>query len=162
MVRFLLRVGGTALVLGVLVAPGSLAGSAAQSRTFTVSTRSSAWLDTGLKIRAGTTAQIVVTGGNGTCHPGATGCPRRPEGAGYFCRQTAAGEVYPNGPAGPNVSYGAVAGRVGATGKPFRVGRRASARGPGELYLVYNDCGPPAGYRDNRGSWTVRVTGDFS
>jgi hypothetical protein len=146
-------------MLGILAAPGSLATSAPPSHTFTVSTRTPAWHDTGLYIRTGTTAQIVVTGGNGTCHVDAPGCPRDPGGAGFFCTRTAKGEVYPNGPAGPHVPYGAVAGRVGPHGKPFLVGLRVSVRGAGELYLVYNDCDPPAAYRDNVGAWKVSVTG---
>jgi len=76
---------------------------------------------------------------------------------------TADGKPYPPGPAGPNVTYGAVVGRVGS-GKPFLVGAHASAPGPGELYLVYNDCEPPSAehprgaYGDNDGAWTVSVT----
>jgi hypothetical protein len=157
--RFLRRLGGTAFILGMLVTPASLATSAARTHTFTLSTKTPAWLNTGLNIPAGTTAQIVVTGGNGTCHAGARGCPKNPAGAGFLCNHTAMGLVYRNGPAGPHVPYGAVAGRVGPHGKPFLVGHHVGVKGPGELYLVYNDCAPPAAYRDNRGAWTVRVTG---
>ena len=149
-------------MLAMLASPGSLASSAPRSHTFTVSARIPVWHNTRLYIRAGTMAQIAVTRGNGTCHAGAPGCPRNPAGAGFLCSDTAMGEVYRNGPAGPRVPYGAVAGRVGPHGKPFLVGQHAAAPGPGELYLVYNDCAPPAAYRDNMGAWTVEVKGDFS
>jgi hypothetical protein len=158
LVRFLRTVGGTAFILGMLAAPGSLAGTASRSYTFTVSALTPAWHNTGVNIRAGTMAQIAVISGNGTCHAGAPGCPRNPAGAGFFCSHTAMGEVYRNGPAGPHVPYGAVAGRVGPHGKPFLVGHHVGVKGPGVLYLVYNDCAPPAAYRDNAGAWTVRVT----
>jgi hypothetical protein len=157
LVRFLRGVAGTAITLGFLTALCSAANSA-PGHTFTVSARNPAWQDTRLYIRRGMNARVVVTGGNGTCHPGAPGCPRKPEGAGFLCSKTALGQTYPNGPAGAQVPYGAVAGRIGPRGKPFLIGRHVTVTGPGELYLVYNDCEPPAAYRDNRGAWTVSVT----
>ncbi len=47
--------------------------------------------------------------------------------------------------------------KVGS-GAAFVIGSRGTATGPGELYVIYNDCIPPQGYADNSGSFRVEVT----
>jgi hypothetical protein len=128
------------------------------TKTLTLSTGSPVYLDTGVDLAKGASATISVKG-NGTCHAGGGfPCPDpgSPNGAGPLC----AAYSVPPGPAGPNVPFGAVAGRVGNAGTPFLIGAGKTVAGPGELFLVYNDCEPPTGYSDNAGSFKVSVTYD--
>ena len=133
------------------------------TKSFTVPALSSSWLDTGLYVQAGKTATINVTGGDATCHAGgAVDCPLgNPSGVGYTCENNPVVGAVPPGPAGPLVPYGALAGRVGASGAGFLVGSSRTASGPGELSLIFNDCEPPLGYSDNAGSFSVAVAGEF-
>lgn len=160
--------GATAILAAIVVVPPLAAGArvgdatarAAKTvtKTLTLGTSSPVFRDTGVKLAKGASATISVTG-DGTCHaPSASDCPTGPNGAGFTCASNPIAGPVPPGPAGPDVPYGAVAGRVGKHGKPFLIGKGRSAAGPGELYLVYNDCDPPAGYGDNGGSFRVSIT----
>src|SRR5262249_43720478 len=121
---------------------------------FTLNTTSSAWVDTGIAIPAGGVATLAVTG-NGRCGSLSDCPPRSPLGSGVTCAARTLGSL-PAGPGGGAIPYGAVAARVGTSGKPFQVGASGTVNGPGELFLLYNDC---AGYyADNSGSFTVTVT----
>ena len=137
------------------------AGSAAAktvTRTFTISASTSSFVSTGIKVPS-TGVTIKVTG-DGTCHvPSADDCPVGPTGAGFKCSENphAQPSGSPPGPAGDDVPYGQIAGRIGS-GKPFGVGTGRQVRGSGVLSLVYNDCGAPQGYSDNGGSFQVTVT----
>ena len=131
----------------------SLAATSDVTRTFTLSASSRAWVDTGIEIPAGGSARLAVSG-NAKCGPG-TDCPAgSPLGAGHTCASRSLGPLPPG--AAPDVNYGAVGGRVGRNGTPFMVGRGTTVKGPGILYLVYEDC---AGYYgDNSGAFAVAVT----
>ncbi len=130
----------------------SLAAAGEVTRTFTLSASSGAWVDTGIDIPAGGSARLAVSG-NAKCGPGSD-CPAgSPLGAGRTCANRSLGPLKPG--AAPDVYYGAVGGRVG-NGTPFMVGRGTTVKGPGVLYLVYEDC---AGYYgDNSGAFAVAVT----
>jgi hypothetical protein len=153
----LLAVGGLTVALAV-TAPGAAWG-AVELGTFTVPASSPNWLDTGLNLSAGASDTLSVAG-NGTCHVGgASDCPvGNPHGAGFTCAGSPFGN-FPPGPAGPTIPYGALAGKINANGTPFLVGPGVTVTGPGELFLVFNDCNPPMGYSDNAGSYAVSVSG---
>jgi hypothetical protein len=146
-----------ALLVVAVATPGAV-----ETRTLTVAANSPNWLDTGLSLSAGASATLAATG-DGTCHAGgASDCPvGNPNGVGFTCASNPIVGSVPPGPAGPNVPYGALAGKVGTSGTPFLVGAGKTVGGSGELFLVYNDCDPPSGYSDNAGTFTVKVTGDF-
>ena len=155
----LIRIGRSALLgAAVMIAAVALPASAAQAtQTFTVSASSSEWIDTGVSIPAGSSA-VLTAAGDGTCHAGGSvDCPvGNPNGAGILCADSRVGDL-PPGPAGPAFPYGALAAKVGAGGTPFLIGSSKSVAGPGELFLVFNDCNPPSGYSDNPGSYRVNV-----
>lgn len=136
------------------IGPASAA-AATTTTTVTLSATSEEFIDTGAKLANGTSASITVTG-DGTCHTGGSSdCPGGPAGAGTTCANRELGALEP-GPAGPEVPYGSVAGKIGAEGAPFFIGAGKTVTGPGELYVVYNDC---AGYYgDNEGSFEVTIT----
>jgi hypothetical protein len=153
---------GVLLGLGlalVLASSSAQAAPAGPTRTFTVLASSSEWLYTGVDLPTGASATLSATG-NGTCHAGgASDCPVGvPNGAGYTCAGSPFGS-FRSGPAGPAFPYGALAAKVGPDGTPFLLGSGTTAGGPGEVYLVFNDCNPPEGYSDNSGAYTVTVVG---
>jgi hypothetical protein len=138
------------------IGPASAAATTT-TKTVTLSATSEEFLDTGVDLANGATASITVTG-DGTCHYGDTSsdCPGGPSGAGITCADNPFEPGDPAGPAGEEVPYGSVAGRIGSEGKPFFIGAAKTVTGPGELYVVYNDC---AGhYGDNEGSFEVTIT----
>ncbi len=157
-------VGMALLLVSVTAAFVSSAAAPAKSSTirkFVISALRSQWRDTGLLIKDGASASIHISSSDATCHtPSASDCPVG-KSAGYTCSDNPVVGNVPPGPAGDAIPYGVLAGKVGANGKPFAVPSGATASGPGELYLVYNDCSAPAGYGDNGGSVSVYVTGDF-
>jgi hypothetical protein len=114
---------------------------------------SSKWVNTHVSLAAGASVSFEVSG-NASCGT-PPDCPSgRVSGADVTCANRALGPL-PPGPAGPNVDYGVMAGKVGRSGRPFQIGQLTHATGPGTLYLVYNDCG--GGYSDNSGHFTVTV-----
>jgi len=126
--------------------------NALEPRTFVLQATSDAWVDTGITIPKGGSVLVTVSG-NAKCGPG-TDCPAgNPLGAGHTCADRTLGRLAP-GPA-PDVFYGAVGGRLGAKGTPFMIGASNTVRGPGLLFLVYEDC--KGYYGDNSGSFDVRV-----
>jgi hypothetical protein len=129
--------------------------AAGANTTVTLDARNPNFLDTHVALAAGETVSITASG-NGTCQAGNHyyACPGGPAGSGIKCANVGAG--YGPGPAGANVPIGAVAAKVGS-GTPFFVGHAGTATGPGELYVIYNDCIPPEGYADNAGSFTVTI-----
>ncbi len=132
------------------------AAAGARTHTLHLDARNSRFSDTGVALAAGQKAIITATG-NGTCQAGSHyyACPGGPNGSGIECANVGAG--FGPGPAGPNVPIGVVAGRVGS-GTPFVIGSRGTATGPGEVFIIYNDCIPPKGYADNAGSFQVKIT----
>jgi len=147
------RLGFAAALCGA-VALATGAGSLADTVSFTLNTTSSAWVDTGIAIPAGGVATLAVTG-NGRCGSLSDCPPGDPLGSRVTCAARTLGSLLA-GPGGADIAYGAVAARVGSSGKPFQIGASGSASGPGELFLLYNDC---AGYyADNGGSFTVTVS----
>jgi hypothetical protein len=125
-----------------------------KTQTVTLSATSEEWTDTGIELGKGQQATITVSG-EGTCHEGgAADCPGGPVGAGYLCSENPALGPLPPGPAGEAVPYGAVAGKLGE-GAPFEVGAGKTVKGPGELYLLYNDC--DGYYGDNAGSFEATI-----
>jgi hypothetical protein len=138
----------TCLMLALPVAAGA-------NTTVTLDARNPNFLDTHVALAAGETVSITASG-NGTCQAGDHyyACPGGPDGSGILCANVGGG--FGPGPAGANVPIGAVAAKVGS-GTPFFVGHAGTATGPGELYVIYNDCIPPEGYEDNAGSFTVTI-----
>jgi hypothetical protein len=57
----------------------------------------------------------------------------------------------------PELPYGALVGKVGSTGRPFKVGRLSQVAMKEEIFLAIND----ADYSDNIGSYTVRLSSDL-
>ena len=156
------RVDVALLAVGVvaLLAIGSAPASGPSTRKFVIPALRAQWRDTGLLIKAGASAKVTLTGGDATCHtPSASDCPVG-KSAGYTCSTNPVVGPEQPGPAGDAIPYGDLAGKVGVNGKPFAIKGSASARGPGALYLVYNDCA--TAYGDNGGSYQVDVTGDFN
>jgi len=147
-------------VLALLLAPTKSPGANA-SKTVDISASNTEWTRVA-KIKKGGTAHVKVLGGDATCHVGgASDCPiGNPRGSGQLC--SAAGpngdQNYRPGPAGPDIPYGGLAGRLTPPkGKPhtFAFGAAKQVHGPGVLELVFNDCLPPDGYGDNAGSFQV-------
>jgi hypothetical protein len=142
-VLLLLGLGGR---IGLL---SSAQAAASDTTTVTLATTNSSFVDTGVNLPAGATATMTATG-DGTCNDsGTSDCPPGDASGTATCADI----DFPAGPAGPDINYGAIAGRVGS-GAPFAVGDAGTAKGPGELYLVYNDCY----YGDNAGSYQVTIT----
>jgi hypothetical protein len=142
------------LVILVVAGAGAAPAGAVDTTTVTVDTLQTSFQSTGITLGEGETVKLVAKG-DGTCHAGGAGdCPiGDASGVGATC-----GGFEP-GPAGPDIPYGAVAGRLGADGKGFLVGEKATVTGPGELFLVYNDCNPTkGGYSDNAGSFQVTIS----
>ena len=139
------------LVFSVGASSGGRAASAGGTKTFRLAATSAAWVNT--RIRIPVSGAKVTVAGNAKCGPG-TDCPAgSPLGAGHTCGARALGALNP-GPA-PDTNYGAVAGRLDPSGKPFMIGASKTVKGPGILYLVYEDC---AGYYgDNSGTFNVTV-----
>ena len=135
------------------VLASSAPGGGERSRSFTLPASSGAWTNTGIEIPASGSVRMTVSG-NAKCGPG-TDCPTgNPLGAGRTCAGRSLGALAPG--VAPAVNYGAVGARVGLGGTPFMVGANRTVKGPGVLYLVYEDC---AGYYgDNSGSFKVKVT----
>ncbi len=148
---------GLVAVSGLLVA-GAASGSGAGGQTFTVQAADFNWLSTGLTLAAGETVTLTLAG-DGTCSSGGTSdCPIG-HSAGYLCSKNPVIGPQPPGPAGDAIPYGAVAGRLGTSGTPFLVKDGTTVTGPGELFLIFNDCNAPDGYGDNAGSMTITVNG---
>jgi hypothetical protein len=153
-----LRLATAAFVLAAIpLVFAPVAGAPDTTHTYTVSATSSKWIDTGLALNAREEVQLRASG-DGTCHdPPDSDCPGGPAGSGLRCSDRGV----PPGPAGNEVPFGAVAGRLVTTtgSKRFLVGRGKTVSGPGKLELVYNDCWPAGGgYSDNAGSFTVTAT----
>jgi hypothetical protein len=127
--------------------------AALAAKTVTVAATNDAWIDTGVHLSAGQHATLTVSG-DASCGPGSD-CPAgSTTGAGTTCAGRTLGPL-PPGPA-PNVNYGAIGARLGSSGAAVMVGSKLTVTGPGELYVVYEDC---AGYyNDNSGSFTVQIT----
>lgn len=130
-----------------------------------VSARSATWVDTGISLESGQSATIKVVSGNGTCHvPDDYGCvtgQSQRVGSTPLCSDMSDQVA---GPAGPNIPWGAIVARIGATGRPFLIGAGVTVHGEGHVYLIYNDCGTGpvgSGYRDNGGAFTVSVETGF-
>ena len=125
-----------------------------------VSATSASWVNTGVSVESGQSATLKVVSGNGTCHvPDAYGCVTgQPQRASSSLCSDLGDQVA--GPAGADIPWGAMVGRIGATGRPFLIGHGVTLRGQGDVYLIYNDCGTGpvgSGYRDNAGAFTVSV-----
>jgi hypothetical protein len=125
-----------------------------------VSATSASWVNTGVSVDSGQSATLKVVSGNGTCHvPDAYGCVtgQSQRASSSLCSDL--GDQVA-GPAGADIPWGAMVGRIGAAGRPFLIGHGVTARGEGDVYLIYNDCGTGpvgSGYRDNAGAFTVSV-----
>jgi hypothetical protein len=154
--RRLIALAAALTLLSLLGASGARAETV--TKTLEITAANYTWVNTGVELSAGATASVTVTG-NGTCHVGgAVDCPFGPVGAGYLCSQNPIVGPAPPGPAGADVPYGAMAGKIGEGGTPFDIGAGKTVSGPGVLYMVYNDCNAPLGYGDNAGSFQVTIT----
>ncbi len=149
-------------LLAVLCLAGGLASAGRPSPksprifSFGIDAKQSTFTNTPITLAKLDTAEITVTG-DGTCHaPSASDCPPGPDGAGNTCAHNPVAGPLPPGPAGPDVPYGAVAGRLGK-GKAFFVGRGKTVHGPGRLSMIYNDCNGSLGYADNGGFFRVSI-----
>ncbi len=157
---FLLGVVGVA-VFGVSAASslGGASGGNGDEQTIVIRAATTLWKDTGVEIGKGQRIGVAIVKNNATCHAGgATDCPIG-YSAGYTCSNNPVVGKVPNGPGGEYMPYGLWIGRVGIDGRPFPIVSGTAPAGPGELYLAYNDCALPAGYSDNGGSATFRITG---
>jgi hypothetical protein len=129
------------------------------THTFVIQAANSSFTDTGLELSVGQTVSFSSVG-DGSCAEVDNPSPICPVGEpnGYALCSTYS---FAPGPAGANVPFNSVAGKIGTSGTPFLVGKSSSQNvtQAGELFLVFNDCSPNTeGYVGNGGSYTVTVT----